>query len=189
MGNPDIFEAAGQEVEKRSPEKRFNLDRSIEDLVGSICDPIIAYPSPWMDTIPQSLKQQITTDRLIEQMVAHRENREPTGTDSEALAYLYPASLEAPMDHDWTEIYLYLGARVVKSQGGEVPDDINVRTLNRQQDEDLRRLKAWIYDRRRKHRTEKAKDIRKERLANEKQEKQDESPEDLQSVFDLWKKD
>ncbi|MBA7525198.1 hypothetical protein ES705_17347 [subsurface metagenome] len=189
MGNPDIFEAAGQEVEKRPPEKRFNLDRSIEDLVGSICDPIIAYPSPWMDTIPQSLKDQITMDRLIEQMVAHRENREPTGTDSEALAYLYPASLEAPIDHDWTEIYLYLGARVVKSQGGEVPDDINVRTLNRQQDEDLRRLKAWIYDRRRKHRTEKAKDIRKERLANEREEKQAKSPENLQSVFDLWKKD
>lgn len=189
MGNPDMLEAAGQEVEKRSPEKRFNVDRSIEDIVGTFCDPIIAYPSPWMDTIPQSLKEQITMDRLIEQMVAHREKREPTGTDSEALAYIYPASLEAPMDRDWTEIYLYLGARVCRAQGRTVPDDINVRTLTREQESDLRRLKAWIYDRRRKHRTEKAKDIRKERLANEREEKQAKSPENLQSVFDLWGKD
>ena len=183
-----MLQAAGQEVEIKPPEKRFNLDRAIEDLAGVFTDPIIAYPSPWMDTIPQWLKEQITLDRLIEQMKAAR-GQEPTGTDSEALAYLYPASLEAPLDHDWTEIYLYLGARVCGAHGKTVPDDINVRTLNRQQDEDLRRLKAWIYEKRRQHRKMKASDIRKERLANEREEKQAKSPDGLQTGFDLWEKD
>lgn len=150
--------------------KRLNPDRAIEELVGSISDPIICYPSPWMDTLPQSLKDQITLDRLLEQMLANKENREPTGTDSEALAYIYPASLEQPMGHLWSNIYIALATRVVKSQGRKVPDDIEGRPLDNQEEYELRRLKDWIYERRRQHREVKAKDIRKERLAAEKEE-------------------
>jgi len=177
---PDMLQEAGQEVESQQPEKRFNMDRAIEDLVGAICDPIICYPRPWMDTLPEWLKDRIKLDRLLEQMKATR-GEEPTGTDSEALAYIYPASLEQPMGHDWSQIYLYLATKVCSSEGKTIPDDIRVETLDRQQDSDLRRLKGWIYDRRRKHRVEKAKDIRKERLAEEKQEE----PDTLQQTFDL----
>ena len=33
---------------------------------------------------------------------------QPTGTDAEACAYLNTASLTAPMDNDWSQIYLYV---------------------------------------------------------------------------------
>jgi len=185
---PDIFSTAGQEVEeveKEAPGKRFNLDRAIEDLVGTFCDPIICYPSPWMDTLPQSLKEQITMDRLIEQMLAHKDKREPTGTDSEALAYLYPASLEQPMGHMWSTIYIYLGAKVCGAYGKVVPDDLKGKTLDSEEEYELCRLKGWIYEKRRQHRSRKAKDIRKERLAEEKEREEANAPELVQHTFDL----
>ncbi len=188
QSTPDIFSTAGQEVEeveKEAPGKRFNIDRSIEDLVGAICDPIIVYPGGgWENDIPKWLLEQITMDRLIEQMKATK-GQEPTGTDSEALAYLFPASLCFPFDRDWTQIYIYLGARVCGAHGSQVPDDINVQTLDRQQDEDLRRLKGWIYEKRRQHRGQKAKDIRRERLAQEKEEELKKAPEVVQHTFKL----
>ena len=185
QSTPDIFQSSGQEIEKQQPEKRFDLDRAIEDLVGALCDPIIVYPGGgWEETLPEWLKEQITLDRLVEQMKAAK-GQEPTGTDSEALAYLYPACLSFPLGHDWTQIYLYLGAKVCSAHGMTVPDDINVQTLDQQQDMDLRRLKGWIYQKRRQHRVEKAKDIRKERLAKEKEEEQEKAAEVVQHTFDL----
>jgi len=38
----------------------------------------------------------------------------PRGTDPEACAYLYSASLESPMGHDWTQIYLYTEAQCLR---------------------------------------------------------------------------
>jgi len=35
-----------------------------------------------------------------------------TGTDAEAYAYLNTVSLTQPMDHDWTQIYLYIATKV-----------------------------------------------------------------------------
>ncbi|MBA7470427.1 hypothetical protein ES707_05713 [subsurface metagenome] len=188
QNTPDIFSTAGQEVEeveKEAPEKRFNLDRAIEDLAGAICDPIIVYPGGgWEKDIPKWLLEQITLDRLVEQMKA-TQGQEPTGTDSEALAYLFPASLCFPLGHDWTQIYLYLGAKVCGAYGKVVPEDIDIKTLDQQQDMDLRRLKGWIYEKRRQHRGLKAKDIRKERLAKEKEEELKKAPEVVQHTFDL----
>lgn len=182
----DIFQEAGQpEVERQPPEKKFNLDHAIGDVVGAICDPIICYPSPWMDTLPQSLKEQITIDRLLEQIVANKEKRESTATDSEALAYLYPASLEQPMGHLWSNIYIYLGTRVVKRQGREFPDDIALHTLDQQEEYELNRLKAWIYEKRYQHRTEKTKDIKRDRLEREKTERQEKETETIQHTFDF----
>lgn len=186
MVTTDLFKEAGQsepKAENLPKEKRYNADQGMADLVGAICDPIICYPSPWMDTLPQSLKEQITMDRLIELMLATKEKREPTATDSEALAYMYPASLEAPMGHLWTNIYLFLGTRVVKGQGREFPEDIALTTLDSQEEYELRRLKAWIFEKRRRHRTEKASDIKRDRKEREKAEKLESEP--VQHTFDF----
>ena len=40
----------------------------IDDLVGALCDPIIVYPSPWKDDLPDWIKPQITLERLIMNM-------------------------------------------------------------------------------------------------------------------------
>ena len=182
--DPDMFLNSGQEVEAKAPEKRFNLDRSIEDLVGSLCDPIIVHRCAWgtRDMIPEWLRNRITLDRMLELMVANNEKRVPIGTNSEALAYLIPASMEAPMGHDWSQIYLHLATVVMDHEKNKVvPDDIRVDELDRTQQQDLLGLKRWIYEKRRQHRTEKAKDIRKEKQAKEKEE----PPAVVQHSFDL----
>jgi len=40
----------------------------IDDLIGALCDPIIVYPSPWKDDLPDWIKPQITLERLVMNM-------------------------------------------------------------------------------------------------------------------------
>jgi hypothetical protein len=59
---------------------------------------------------------------------------EPTGTDAEACAYLNTASLTAPMDGDWSQIYLYVAGKTYSRwQKNIMPDDIRVDSLTIQQ--------------------------------------------------------
>lgn len=128
---------------------RRKLDKGISEIVGVFCDPIIVYPSGWEDTMPEWIKPAITMERLIE-CVKSSKGEVPTGTDAEAMAYMYPAGLAAPLDHDWTEIYLYLATQVIRRhRKTEVPEDIAKETLDRDQTRKLNDLKAWIYQKRR----------------------------------------
>lgn len=63
-------------------------------------------------------------------------------TDIEALLYLYPASLCAPMGEQWSRIYLYLGTKVM---GDKVPEDIKQKELSDYDMGELRDLKRWIW--------------------------------------------
>jgi len=132
--------------------ENLKIDRGISDIVGVFTDPIIVMPGGWGDTLPDWLKQAITLERLIENMKALK-GEEMTGTDAEACAYLYTAGLEAPMDSDWTQIYLYIAGKVyekhrTKESGVTMPEDIRVESLRDDQLRDLNRLKEWIYRRR-----------------------------------------
>jgi len=128
------------------------LDKGISEIVGAICDPIIVFPGGWGDILPDWLKTAITMERLVENMKVIK-GEEMTGTDAEACAYLYTASLTQPLDHDWAQIYLYIAVKVYEKQrtpksGVTMPEDIRVESLNRNQEDDLNRLKRWIYERR-----------------------------------------
>ena len=144
-------------------------DKWISEIVGVFCDPIIVWPGPWLDTLPDWVKPSITIDRLLECAMSNKEGH-PTATDSEALAYMYPRSMESPMGHDWTEIYLYLGTRVCRQHRKvEFPEDIAKETLTDGQMRDLRDLKNFIYDRRLR--------VRTGRLQGEKREAKKEAEE------------
>ena len=131
------------------------IEKGISDLVGALTDPIIVFPGGWGDSLPEWLKQAITLERLVTNMGALK-GEEMAGTDAEACAYLYTASLEAPMDNDWTQIYLYVAGKVVsRGKDTEVPGDIKVDSLNNYQMGLLQGLKYWIYEQRVKHRREK----------------------------------
>lgn len=131
------------------------IDKGISEIVGALTDPIIAYPGAWMDTIPDWVKDAIPLERLVMNMKALK-GEEMTGTDAEALAYMMPASMEFPLNHDWTQIYLYLATTVMtRHKKTEVPDDIKVESLTDDQMRDLDRLKEWIYRRRVQARQEK----------------------------------
>jgi hypothetical protein len=120
----------------------------IDDLIGTLTDPIIVYPGGWGDSLPEWLKNAITLERLTENMKGTK-GEQPTGTDAEACAYLNAASLTMPMDNDWSQIYLYVaGKTYTRWRKGEMPKDIRVDSLTEQQTIDLNRLKEWLYRRR-----------------------------------------
>jgi hypothetical protein len=125
-----------------------NVNSMVDDLVGTLTDPIIVYPGGWGDSLPEWLKNAITLERLTENM-KEAKGEQPTGTDAEACAYLNTASLTVPMDSDWSQIYLYVdGKTYTRWKKGEMPDDIRVDSLTNQQMTDLSRLKEWLYRRR-----------------------------------------
>jgi len=128
------------------------IEKGISEIVGCLTDPIIVMPGGWGDSLPDWIKTSITLERMVDNMKALK-GGEPTGTDAEACAYLYTASLTQPMDHDWTKIYLYIAGKVYEKQrtpssGVKMPDDIRVESLDDEQMRDLNRLKAWIYHKR-----------------------------------------
>jgi len=131
---------------------RPTIEKGISEIVGALTDPILVFPGGWGDSLPDWLKSAITLERLVMNMRALK-GELPTGTDAEACAYLNTASLTQPMDHDWTQIYLYIAGKVyekwrTKESGVTMPDDIRVESLNDDQMRDLNRLKAWLYQKR-----------------------------------------
>jgi hypothetical protein len=92
---------------------------------------------------------------------------EMTGTDAEACAYLMTVSLTQPIDHDWTQIYLYIATKTcerarTRDSGITMPADIRVDSLDDSQMRDLNRLKDWIYQTRMKHRQVRGRAARRE---------------------------
>jgi hypothetical protein len=148
------------------------VDSMVSDLVGTFTDPIIVFPGGWGDTLPDWIKNAITMERLEANIRASR-GEELTGTDAEACAYLYTAGLTAPMDHDWSQIYLYVATKTyARHKGGQVPEDIRVDSLNDYQMIELKRLKDWLYRQRVKVRQERERgDRRLERVEAEAQRK------------------
>ena len=127
------------------------MEKGISEIVGALTDPIIVFPGGWGEDLPDWLKSTITLERLAMNMRALK-GEEMTGTDAEACAYLYTASL-TQIDHDWTKIYLYIAGKVyerwrTKESGVTIPDDIRMDSLTDDQMRDLNRLKAWLYRKR-----------------------------------------
>jgi len=160
------------------------VKKGISDIVGCLTDPIIVFPGGWGDTLPEWLKTAITLERMVMNMKAIK-GEQTTGTDAEACAYLYTASLTAPMDSDWSEIYLYLANQVVRrNRKTEIPQDIVVESLSDYRMGELRRLKDWLYRQRVKVRQERERGERREQ--KEAEARQEAVQKDMQSaLFDL----
>ena len=152
------------------------VEKGISDIVGALSDPIIVFPGGWGDTLPDWLKNAITLERLAMNMKALK-GEEMTGTDAEACAYLYTASLTQPMGHDWTQIYLYIASQTYRRWGkNEMPTDIAVDKLDDEQMRDLNRLKAWLYQRRTTIRLERDRAERRQKKEEEATRRKAEQP-------------
>jgi len=156
------------------------IEKGISEIVGVFSDPIIVFPGGWGDSLPDWMKNAITLERLVMNMKALK-GEEMAGTDAEVCAYLYAASLTQPMDHDWTQIYLYIAGKTYsrwrsKESGAEMPEDIAVESLNDDQMRDLNRLKAWIYKKRTDHRLERDRDERRQKKEEETARRKAEQP-------------
>jgi len=161
--------------------KPQTLEKGISDIVGVFSDPIIVYPAGgWENDIPEKVKQQITLERLIMCMRAAK-GEEPTGTDAEALAYMYPRTMEAPLDRDWVDIYLYLGTKVMAGAGIEMPEDIRKDSLDDYLMGKLNHLKAWIYGGRIQARLDRDRAARRQEKEEEAERKKEAQP----ALFDF----
>lgn len=98
-------------------------------------------PSGWHDTIPEWMKAEVTLQRLIQNM----KGKEEMATDIEALIYLYTASLVAPFNESWTNVYVYLTKKCMEARGKEWPKDMGTPTLTEHQNALLNDLKEWIW--------------------------------------------
>ncbi len=152
------------------------MDKGISDIVGVFSDPIIVFPGGWGDTLPQWLKNAVTLERLEMNMRALK-GEEMTGTDAEACAYLYTASLTQPLDHDWGQIYLYIATKTYRWWGkNEMPNDIAVDSLRDDQMADLNRLKEWLYRKRTQIRLDRDRDERRQKREGEEAKRKAEQP-------------
>lgn len=136
---------------------------AMDELVGVFYDPIVMFTSPWMDTLPDWIKPEITKQRLIH-IIRNKGDLKSVeaqmATDIEALAYMYPASLEFPLSHEWSQIYLYLSTKCLREANKPVPEDVAVEKLADWEMRELLTLKSWIYrkrveERKRRKRAEK----------------------------------
>ena len=153
-----------------------SIEKGISDIVGVFTDPIIVFPGGWGDTLPEWLKNAITLERLEMNMRALK-GKEMSGTDAEACAYLYTAALTQPMDHDWTQIYLYIATKIYRRWGkSEMPGDIAVDSLRDDQLSELNRLKEWLYKKRTQARLDRERAERRQKKQEEAEQRQAEQP-------------
>ena len=142
-------------------------EKGISEIVGVFTDPILVFPGGWGDTLPDWLKNAITLERLV-MNVKISKGEEMTGTDAEACAYLYTAGLTQPMDHEWSQVYLYIVTQTYRRWGeNEMPSDIAVESLRDDQMSDLNRLKAWLYHKRTQIRLERERVERRQKKEEE----------------------
>ncbi len=137
--------------------KKPEVDR-IEEIVGAIFDPIIVFPSSWMETIPDWMKKDMPLHRLAHNMMCAEGLADwEEACDLEALVYMYPLTLDRPIAGHWAHIYVYLGTQVMRDN---MPDDIKREALTDYEKRELQGLKRWIYQekvktRKARHRQEK----------------------------------
>ena len=152
---------------EKFPTEKGKVD-PIEEMVGALCDPIIVFPGGgWEQDLPERLKSELPLRRLIHvKLCLDGKEKWDEACDLEALLYLYPASLFAPMSEQWTRIYLHLGT---KCMGDRCPEDIRQESLDPYDMGELLGLKRWIQNQKVK--------ARKERRRKEKvQEKAEVTP-------------
>jgi len=136
------------------------VDDWVSDLVGALTDPIIVFPAGgWENDIPERLKQQIPLERLIMNMKVIREKKGVPVGDLEALVYMFPRTMEAPMTSEQTKLYFYCFNEAMKFMRVEVPEELKLKKyeeLNSYEMHQLDNLKRFIWDRRLNARKERA---------------------------------
>jgi hypothetical protein len=84
------------------------------DIIDALHAPIITFSPHWADTIPKRVLNVIQQARLIALLKGEQMASYP-----ECVVYLYTRSLEAPMDNDWSEIYMHISCATLETWFGE----------------------------------------------------------------------
>lgn len=104
----------------------------------------------WAETLPAWLKEEIKNERLVLGLASVVKPAYEVG-DAELCAYLYTASLAAPMPRDYSEIYVYATARVMQRRSKDMPDFMKQKLeagLTQDEEREYRGLKRELYTKR-----------------------------------------
>jgi hypothetical protein len=124
-------------------EDKLKFGKAISEMVGIFTDPIVTCRGN-LNRPPGFFMEVITLERLIMNMEALK-GKEIMAGDAEASWYISSASLEAPLDEEWTRIYMYCFTKTMRACKREVPADCVQETLSKYEMDELIRLKRWIY--------------------------------------------
>lgn len=111
-------------------------------------NPVVVGNATWADTIPEWLFDEIKAERLLYGLASITNGDRTRVGNAEVTAYLYTASLGAPLSHEYTNIYLYLSSQLMKKRGKDIPEEIKQGELTNYEKHCLEELKAHIYRRR-----------------------------------------
>lgn len=141
------------------------IEKQIDELVGVFTDPLIVYPGGWADSLPENIKADITTHRLIQLM---KKEEEGLASWPEVCAYMFTVTLCHSVHSEWVNIYMYA---MTQYKGDLMPKDIRHDELSDYEMGLLTDFRRWIYDRRLKARKEKQRAERLKDAAGKHKEK------------------
>ena len=118
----------------------------LEETAHALTDPIIVFPAQgWENDLPETLKKRLPIDRLAHVMrCSDGKASWEECCDAEALLYMYPRTMQAPLSERWTRIYLYLSTQVL---GSQIPEYCQEKALDSYDMGELQGLKRWIQSR------------------------------------------
>ncbi len=107
----------------------------------------------WADTLPEWLLEAIEHERVVLGIARTADAGVPQVGNAEVCAYLYTASLRAPMSAEHSNIYFWIGASVMEQHnpGKELPEimaDAVARGLTEGEFRELKELRAMIFRKR-----------------------------------------
>jgi len=144
-------------------------DKRIDDLVGALTDPLIVCPGGWAETLPDTIKSDVTLHRLGQLM----KGEEGVATWPEVCAYMYTVTLERPVASEWVRIYMYAMTQYKREA---MPEDIRRDHLDDYEMRMLNHFRRWIYERRLQHRKPKQHAKKLKEGAQRRKERQDRAP-------------
>lgn len=129
-------------IREEAPVSR-HADKCFDTLIWAITGPVIVMPGYTDMAIPDKVRERMRIERLI--LAARQENM---ASEAETMWYISIASLVAPLDRDWCEIFFYLTRKYMLSLNVDPPDFIaEPIVLNDMQEHDLKRIREWLFKR------------------------------------------
>jgi hypothetical protein len=90
----------------------LSLDGLHQDHIRFLTGPVVQHRSPWAETTPEWLCRAVTVDRL--RIILDEHERGEAGWQvgpAELTAVMYPATMDAPLSMEYTDIYLWAAAQ------------------------------------------------------------------------------
>ena len=103
----------------------LEMDDVHQDHLRFLAGPVVQQRSPWAETTPEWLLKSVPADRL--RIILEEHKRGEVGWQIgpvELTAVMYPATMDAPLCMEYSDIYLWASAQASSRQYGKPLDEI-----------------------------------------------------------------